>query len=180
MSQIALLTAVRDRLVAQLSYVKHKDIDVMPPPGRPPAIAGETFVAIWGRKTTRHHNRGLDERYEVRITVSMRGGKVPWDRWGGDVWLKAATGLEATVRPIVAQIHGAGTNGIALLNAANVLITGSVDKFLSGVPLLFREEIGPTPQGSRWWGKASEDWAGISSTLVFGEAQRLQTIENVV
>ena len=179
MSMSALLQAVQNQLVAELNYVKHRDVDVMPPPGRPPAMAGERFVAVWGRKVSRHQNRALDERYEVRITVSMRGGQVPWDRWGSGLWLRATEGLEAVVRPIVAQIHGAGANGIALLNAANQLLLGSTDKFLSGVPLLFREEIGPEPKAPRWWGAGEGTWAGIASTLVFGEAQRIQLIDNV-
>jgi hypothetical protein len=178
----ALLTAVQDRLIGRLNYIKHKDIDVVPPPGRPTAMAGEKFVSIWGRKTTRRQVRGLDERYEVRITVSMRGGQVPWDRWGNGLWLRAASGLEEVVRPIVAEIHGAGENGIALLNAANALLLNQTDRFLSGVPLLFQAEIGPEPKAPRWWGATSDSgdsWAGISSTLVFAEAQRIQLIDNV-
>lgn len=176
MSQSALLQAVRDRLISQLGYVLHRTVDVLPK-GRPPGSAGDTFVVVWGQRRPELHNRALVESYEVRVTISVRGGKAPWDRWGDELWLKATKGIEAVSRPIINLIHGAGTNGIALLVAANALITGDVDKFLIEKPLLFRDEQGPEPRGASWWGRPDEDWAGIVTTLVFGYAERRQAID---
>lgn len=180
MSMSALLTAVQNRLCDKLGYVKHRNIEIVPRPGRPTNIAGELFVSIWGVKLTKYHNRALDERFDVRVTVSMRGGRVAWDRWGEGLWLEATRGLEPHVRAIVAQIHGAGQNGIELLTAANQLIEGESNKFLTGHPLVFTGELGPDPKSSAWWGKAAESWAGISSTLQFDGAQRIQKVDQIV
>jgi len=179
MSQAALLEAVRDRLIKQLKYVLHKDIDILPS-GKPAPIAGQRFVSVWGRKRSTKEHRALDERYEVKITVSLRGGNVPWDRWGDGIWLKALRGMESSVREIVAVIHGSGDDGISLLAAANDLIGPTSNKFLTGVPLIFSGEQGPDPRGASWWGKPDENWAGIVSTLTWGEAQRIQLVDNAI
>ncbi len=170
MSTAALLQAVRDRLRSQLGYAQDK-CDVRPD-GRPIPSAGDSYIAVHQGGVRGGHAYSREEYYVVLVTISLKGSRAPFDRWGQVNELEALRNIEAFADPIIDQLHGAGTNGIAILTAANNIIGASSNGFIT--PLLFRQDSGGYGiKAADWWGaKEPDQFAGIAKVLRFEDALR--------
>ena len=179
MSQLALLKAVRDVLrAAPVSYA-NAQCEVMFD-GQPPPNAPEKFIAVHPGNWSATDFDSLDERYAVDITVTVRVGKVPRDQMGLNA-LVGPTGasLDRELELIRKTIHSSYT----VLTNANTIITAAADGFVE--PLRFRNASAPQPRGPEWFHAYSQNEEpiqppmGLSQTLSFGEARRVQTIESM-
>lgn len=185
MSYRTLLLATRNRLrdtlvsggLAYPSAVCEVQLGPEPPP-----VCGEKFVSIHEGSWQAEDIEGLSETFGLDVTVTFRVAKVPEDRQGTNA-LVGPTGasLDEECRKIVACIH-LDKGGDAVLNAANTLLGGTVNGFCE--PPRFRGADIPRLRGPDWFG--AEDVSsgriqnmGLSQTLHFGGAKRVQTIESM-
>lgn len=175
MSARALRLAAKAHLVTQLSLgsgVCDVTID-----GRPLMICGQRFVAVHAGDWSNASNESLDELVGLQVTITDRVGVTPFDRHGVEELEKAQTGLETYAEAVVAAIH----MDYALMNAANALISASiagVTKFVQ--PLFFRFGERPRYRDGTWFGADPPDAdAGVSITLTFGDARRVQKVEDI-
>lgn len=175
MSQAAYAIAIRDTIqgIMQAPWNTADSVEVgldgMPKPG-----CGEWYVAIHpGGWISNSGDFDLDEVIGLSVTITRRLGSTPQDRWGPEVWVKTG-GLEQKAREIIAVIH----KKYDPMNAANTLIKQGDDKFHQ--PLEFKGAAGlPQLRGPDWFsadGETEEAYAqvGVSLTLNFGEARRMQ------
>jgi hypothetical protein len=184
MSQRAIMLAARDHL-RNLLALGETSCDTMFD-GMPYPMAGETFVAIHpGNWTGESEDSDLSENFSFFVTVTRRLGFVPFDRALRETWAKATEGIEAVCRKIIigkpvkvtSADYGLHMN-YTVMNAANTTyITASYSGFHE--PVRFLNGGQPTPRGPDWFtaethqdGKTMN--AGISQTLTFGQAKRVQ------
>lgn len=180
MSQRAILLAVRNDLrtylatgSTQFPAALSSDQIEITFDGRPLPIHAEQFVAIWPSSWTNQYDEGIHEEFGVNITASIKGGKVPTDRWGPEMMTKAASGLDVLLELIRARVH----SNYTIMAAANVFITASYNGFVR--PLFFRDGGRPEKKAGSWWGaKGKEQSGGLAQTLRFAGAERVQTIES--
>lgn len=179
-----LLLAVRDRLREKLNgQVESANIEVTFD-GRPFGMATETFVAIhegeWQPDgTIANSDECLPERFGVQVTVTMRCGFAPFDRIGTEVLADASRGLLMICRLVLVALH----MRYEVLHAANDRLAENVNGFFH--PLVFADGGMTTPRGPQWFQAKTRSMkqdppAGLSRTLSFRDAQRVQTIESAV
>lgn len=144
------------------------------PDGRPPPVAGQMYVAIHAGPFQNQSDTSLDETYEARVTLSMRGPVVPTDRQGSDLVVLASTGLLARAEAIRASQH----MNYTVLNNANTGQTYSIGAGENGFvePLKFQSASEPIEVGADWW-RSDKKMGGWMVALVFGGARRVQVIE---
>ncbi len=182
MSQRSYMLAIRDHL-QNLFGLDGDSIDVQFD-AAPEPIAGQLAISVHpGTWTGQSGDYDLDETFSVSVTVSMRLGAVPQDRWGTDVLDLAITGLEATLRQINAAIH----KSYFVMNMANSVYLGLNTLPSLGIfcePLQFVDGGRPELKGPDWFGSADyqsehgEIWArsGVAQTLTFSRARRIQKV----
>ena len=171
----ALLSAVKTTLVGFQSTWTTLVCDVGIGPEPAPAC-GELFIRIYpGNWSVIGKDEGadLDEVYGVNICVTRRLNYSPLDRTGTEVLIKATTGLEDVCALIRTYLH----YNYTLMNAVNTALGGSVNGFIE--PLRFRDGGIPIVRGADWFSAEDETLAGLSQTLIFGGARRLQTVESM-
>lgn len=184
MSQRALLLAVRDQLrlsPPQGVGLATEECDVRPS-GRPPPNVGERYVAISPSYWRGQDIEGLEEELGVQVTVTVRGAKVPDDRFGAYL-LVGPTGqsLDELLEKIRAVMH-LDRGADAILNRANTTIGVSANGFVE--PLRFREAGRPEEMRQDWFegregGRVPRDTiVALVQTLTFGGARRVQTVES--
>ena len=137
---------------------------------------------IWPGRWSNDYEEGIEEIFGTNITVSIKGGKVPLDRWGPEMMMGAsadtpiAAGLDFVLEKIRSHVH---SNDLIRI-AANVLINstlGTSNGFIR--PLYFKDGGSPQQKGGSWWtARGKERMAGLAQTLRFDDAQRDQTIES--
>lgn len=183
MSQLALLTAVRNVLRSQppngLGLTKAQ-CEVMFD-GQPPPSCGELFVAVHPAEWNVEDVEGLNEVFGVEITVTVRVGKVPRDEMGLNALIgPAGKSLDGYLEEIRALLH---LDSVAdqVLNQANAIIGSAANGFVE--PLRFRGGSRPEPKGPDWFGAESSGAGmtppvGLAQTLSFGGARRVQRIES--
>lgn len=144
--------------------------------GRPLPAQAEVFVAIWPAGWSNQYDEGIEEILGCNITVSIKGGKVPLDRWGPEMMVKAAAGLDFVLEKVRARVH----SNYVIMNAANTTINSSLGTSNGFIrPLYFRDGGSPMPKPGSWWtGRGKEPFAGLAQTQRYGDAQRDQTIES--
>lgn len=189
----ALLLAVRDRLKqgladGGLAYTA-AECEVMFD-GQPPPRCGELFVAIhegyWLPGPPDEDDGSLTELCGVDVTVTVRTGKVPFDRLGTDAYCgPAGQSLEERCRAIIAKLHkdpgprAAGNPAhYPVLATANATIGAGENGFIE--PLVFIKPGKVTPRGPAWFSSDLPDGqapSGLSLTLHFGGAKRVQVVE---
>lgn len=142
--------------------------------GQPPAGSGELFVAIHEGSWTNTGENHLDELYGMHITVSVRHPRFPEDR----VHLlltEDKIGLWYWCERIRACVH---LNYDTILNGANAIIGPYANGFCE--PPYFENGGTPRRQGANWFSSKSQmPTAGVSQTLSFRAARRVQNMENV-
>lgn len=182
MSARCLHLALRDDL---RTYLPANTVNMFPLPieqcevtedGRPLPAQAEIFVAIWGASWTNAYDEGIHEEYATNVTVSYKGGKTPTDRWGPEMLIKEAAGLDFLLELLRKRIH----SNYVIMNAANVIINstlGTSNGFIR--PLFFRDGGSvQTKSGSWWTGRGKEQRGGLSQTQRYAGCERVQTIES--
>lgn len=172
----ALLIAVRDQLREKVT-LSPDDVRVQPGPEPIPTM-GDTFISVYGsgwNAGISDPNRGIDEVFGVACAVTSRMSANPIDRVGEEIYIKGITGLEATCRKIVANVH----QNIDVFTEANLLITGD-DKF---VEFLRWSSTDPSPKtvGADWFFSSdttNPDY-GLVMEVRFVGARRVQAIANI-
>jgi hypothetical protein len=179
-----LLLAARDWLRARLNVagIGPESIEVMFD-GRPDPACGEWFVALhegdWRvDESIGQADLSLPEAFGIQVTVTRKCGSAPFGRIGTAKLAAQYRGLIAVCRQLIVQPTGLHMN-YAVTTAANSTIGDEANGFFH--PLVFRGAEPTRPQGPAWFqarGTRSDPPAGISKTLAFAEAQRVQTIES--
>lgn len=178
MSMNALLVAVRDRLRQHLD-VPPEAIEIMAD-GRPSPAVGDVFVAVTEGEWRLDESIGagdlmLPETFGVEVVVTRKCGVAPFARIGTAILAEAQRGLTALCRKVVVAVH----NSYVVMAAANAEVTTATDGFHH--PLVFVNAGRTMPQGPDWFqakGQKSSPPCGLSRTLVFGRAQRVQKLEH--
>lgn len=183
MSGSAYRLAIRDRLRTQLGLTTG-ECDLTRGP-EPHPSAGHTFIAIHqGSWSTRQPSDNyLDEVIGVHVTISLKAGRYPGDRWGTTLAGNSSDAdlppFELIARRIIAQIHLNHT----LRGEANDNIANDSAGFIE--PLRFLRAAGPPRnQMPEWWSATpparrgqrptAVTPAGMSQTLIFDGARRIQ------
>lgn len=149
--------------------------------GAPKPAAGEFYAAV--HPLTWSFPNGdfdLHEDYQVAVTLTMRMGFAPKDRWGIAVWLLRPDGLESRIRRAITALH----HNQEVRLAANLLITGGASgKVMTPLQVLRVEP--PRVQGPDWFSAAPPESehavaeCGVSQMIVFGKCQRVQSIPDM-
>ena len=177
MSLSAVCLAARDRIRSYLSL--GEDSCEVGFDGQPKPMAGQLYVAVHPASWTGTDNDyELEEIIAVNVTVTMRLGSSPKDRWGVAVWTKQDDGLDAVCRKVIVALH---MNYADVMNVANTTyITTARDGFYH--PLKFRDGGLPRYVDHHWFSAAEPESqyqvaeAGVAQTLTFGALARFQTI----
>lgn len=200
MSSWALLKATEDHLkvtvptgqypnstlgIGIVPMVRAANIGIRPPPGRPPAIADEQYVAIWSESVSNISHEGLQEEYNIKITVSVRAPVKPDDRYGDLMtqgMLTSSTRLG--IYPIVELVRASLHLNYDVTSRANTYINTAVTNFTSGaitaangfVEPLYLQNIGSVEtKGGSWFVSSNKERAAaLTCTLTFSPAVRLQ------
>lgn len=142
--------------------------------GRPLPHHGEAFIAVHPGTWSNQYDEGIEEEFGVNLTVSVKGGKTPLDRWGPELMENASTGLDKVLEVVRVMVH----SNYTIMTAANTIITASANGFIR--PLYFRDGGTPQPKGGSWWSaRGKEEFGGLAQTLRFAGAMRDQTIESM-
>lgn len=183
MSQRALLTAVRNvlREAAPNGLGLPKAQCEIMFDGQPPPNCGELFAAVHPAEWSAEDMEGLSEVYGFDITFTVRVGKVPRDEMGPNA-LVGPTGqsLDDWLEKTRALMHLDSVQD-QILNAANKIIGSGASGFVE--PPRFRGGSRPEPRGPDWFGADAHTHGatppvGLSQTLMFGGARRVQRIES--
>lgn len=147
--------------------------------GQPPPMAGQVFVAVHPGAVRSDHDLSLRETVALDLTLSMKTGGLPVDRYGEQSVVLATTGIYARAEAIRALLH----MNYTVLNDANAGQSYSIGASDNGFvePLKFLSMTPPQERGPEWfWGESEfsgDAPAGLSITLSFGNAVRVQVIE---
>lgn len=175
MSMAALIQATVTHLRATLS-LPAEQCDAAPG-GRPPAMAGERFVAVSEGEWQSNSYESLDEYYGVEVTISARTEVFPWDRRGELLTsLAAKSGVPRLGEWVRAAVH----SNYDLMNAANSLIGSNANGFMEPLRLSGPGRLRPVQPD--WFQaetkSASPEGVGIVLVVPFQRARRIQGIEN--
>jgi len=153
--------------------------------GQPMPSSGEMFVALHpGGWRGISQDADIEEEFSFLVTVTRRLGYVATDRAMREVWAKATEGIEAVCRTIIvgkpAKVTSADYGlhmNLVIMAAANATITAGFAGFHE--PVRFLDGGQPIERGPDWFSAGSETEgkrmnAGISQTLTFGGAKRVQ------
>lgn len=182
MSQLALLKAVRDVLRQAAPNglgLANAQCEVMFD-GQPTPGCGELFVAVHPGAWMATDIEGLDEEFDVDITVTVRVAKVPRDEMGVNA-LVGPTGksLDEWLEKIRALLH-LDSFADQVLNKANTTIGGTANGFVE--PPRFRRGSFPEPKGPEWFSAETHQSnlppVGLAQTVSLGGARRVQRIES--
>jgi hypothetical protein len=155
--------------------------DGQPPPGfgGPP---GSAFVAVHKGPRSNDCQNSLDERYGVKVTLTMRYSG-PFDRTGQTALDALGNGLEDIADNLRAFVH---MNYLQIFAAANTYIQlAATTAGLSSVygfcePLMFQGDDEPSFKGSEWFhGAPGASECGVAMTLRFGNMRLLQPLANM-
>ncbi len=183
MSWRGLLLAVRDRIRTEAPY--EAAICDVTFDGRPHPSCGPLFVAIHkGTRGNRDSATGrvaLDQRYEVRVTVTMRQGPVPFDRLGTDLMIEVENGLETHVDRIIAVVQRDSYDYVLCRDADAINASLNTDPPLRFCESLKYMDDGPEREvGGSWFHATAKERAeGIATTIRFGGARRIQHLLNM-
>ena len=187
MSLAALLHGVHDHLLADrdLALREGKDLGIRAIDGKPPAWPSRShdryYLSIhpthWGPSPDSNSqvHMGLDEVYNVALTLTKRVGEIPPSKRTSKGYLEEIDGLEARARKIlVVMISGR----YDILTLANARITGSDDEKIYEPLLWAGSDASPVERGPEWFTAESRDPAAHGWTLTqhFHGARRSQTI----
>lgn len=188
--QAALETAVLDALrtatdadPAGLGYTSAfsgRSVD-----GRPAPLCGEYYAAVWhdgSRQAGRGVLTSLDEVHGVYVTLTVRTGRLPWDRWA-----ELRDRLESLANAVQRLVHSDAW-GYRIVGAANTL-AGYRDAGTPGAnvaaagfaePLRWEGTDAVSPEGPDHFhadlSRPSAADVGLSQRVRFGGCRRVQAI----
>jgi hypothetical protein len=147
--------------------------------GSPKPSAGQLYIAVhlgsWSMAPMGDWD--FHEQVEIQVTVTLRLGDVPLDRYGIAAWVKATSGLDAICRQIIVLLH----HNQAVRAAANVYIGSGSAGFVTTTQLVSAQP--PKMQRAQWFlgneppaDDVQAAMSGVSQTLTF-KAQRCQGID---
>lgn len=178
MSLAAVCKAVRDTL--QTTFNLTADSCEVGFDGMPKPACGEKYIAVhplgW---TCQPGDHDLHEEFTIGVTITLRMGFAPKDRWGIAVWLAETDGMEVMLRKAIKAIHHNQT--VRELATTYMSYSG----FYALTPLQFiRVDAKPTVQGPNWFsapmpetdGQVAE--CGVSQMITFGKCQQVQNIQS--
>ncbi|WP_020474923.1 hypothetical protein [Zavarzinella formosa] len=169
MNELILATVEHLRSAAGLSL--SADVCDEQPDGQPPPNAGQVYYAVHEGAWTNTADESLDEYCGVCVTITLRAGYAPRDR----IALALLRDLRARRAAVRAAIH----DNYDLMNLANTKLGPAVNGFVE--PLRFRDAGRPQTKGPDWFyaEAAGHPVAGVTVTLVFEKARRVQTLESM-
>lgn len=171
----ALLVATRDRLRSELKF--NPEDCIIQEDGKPTPTCGPLFVAIYGTDwspDTLDMNRGIDERADIAITVTRRMSATAFDVRGESFYINDSLAIEDTIHKIKCQVH----QNYTLITAANALLTGD-NKIMEPLRWL-GGDAQPQKVDNTWFSsEAPLDYAGVTMTIRFGRARRMQSLSNI-
>lgn len=192
MSAAALSQAVRDTLIARIAIngaALTEDTCEIGFTGQPKPASGQYYFAIhmasWAPgRVVGESDWDLTEDISVSVTVTLKLGDTPEDRYGIAVWVKQTTGLDALVRSVIAVIHQ--NQAVRALANTSPLYGLSLDGVTAGFHTTTVLTGAQPPQFRDWkWFTAGlpkeavlpEEMAqaGVSQTVTF-KASRCQAI----
>ena len=187
MSTLALMTAVRDTLIAEPTLgLKAESCDITDR-GQPTPSAGDLFVGVWYGywRDLASNGECLHDEHGVNVTISMRSTRFPEDRLGREMLAKIKVGLIAYARRVAVLIHmdpqNVTENGVAyssIMKRANDIIGRNHNGFIT--PPQFKDGGQPERKPGSWWtAQAKENRAGMAQTVSFGGAQCIQQISSM-
>lgn len=145
----------------------------------PKPSCGERYWAIHQiRHAGLNQDWDLGEEYTVGVTLTMRMGFAPQDRWGIAVWL-ADSGLEELVRQTIVAIHH---NQLLRQQASRYAGSPRTDLIVTPLQLMPQGIENPVPRGPEWFSSPPPETehqtaeCGVSQTVVFGKCQRVQDV----
>jgi hypothetical protein len=139
--------------------------------GAPPLVTGQgPYYAVMGTDWSNDDDLALDELYGLEVTITVRASVAPKDRLGVAILRDLRTYAER-VRAKLHMSEGARIQW-------NLLIPDTDNKFVE--PLKFTGASRHAIRGPDWFGADEGDTnppTGVSMTLSFGKARRVQVIE---
>ncbi len=140
--------------------------------GKPPPVCGQEYYAISQGEWSNDAANYLDERLGVDVTITLRTPFAPVDR-SNDAVGKV---LRRKANAVKAALH----MDYGVLALADTALTSANQGFIH--PLVFLGCDRPTVRGADWFWAENDDGrsvdpSGLSITLKFGRAQRVQRIE---
>lgn len=170
--------AVRDFLRLHFEW-SDLDCEVVEPPGKPHAMAGELFVGVWEGGIDNPTTESRSDVHRINVTVTRRVPYSPQDRVADDVVHEATVGLEVVGAKIASVLH-TWQYSYQVMNMANDRIAQlfrGVTVYGFTEPLRYLGTSGSEPKGGNWFSAdpAATD-QGRVVTLYFGKALLLQSL----
>ena len=178
MSQRAMALAVRDFLRQHFEW-SDLDCEVVEPPGRPHAMAGELFVGVWEGGVDNPTTESRSDVHRINVTVTRRVPYAPRDRVADDVTHEAVMGLQVVAAKIASVLH-TWQYSYQVMDMANARIqqlfrNQTVYGFTE--PLRFLGMTVTEPKGGEWFSAEAQDESqGRVITVYFGKALLLQSL----
>lgn len=144
--------------------------DEQPDGSPPPSVGQGPYYAVHEGDWTNDDDLALDEQYGLEITITVRASIAPKDRIG----IAILRDLRVKTAELRAKLHMSDLARIQW----NLLIADTENKFVE--PLRFLNAGRPTIRGPEWFGADADGVnppTGVSRTLIFGRARRVQVIE---
>lgn len=154
--------------------------DVQPPPGRPPAMSGQVYVAVWEGGAENDATESRHDLHRINVTITRRVGDTPQDRMGTDAIHKEAVGLEVLADAVASAVHG-DKDGYWIMNQANNYLKtanatgGTIYGFTEPLRYLSMTRV-EDKTGAWFHGDRAHEMSGLAITIYFGRALRLQSI----
>ena len=122
-------------------------------------------------------NNGIDEIYDIAVTLTTRIGRIPPRHRTQESYLKSTTGMESRVRAVIIAMTQGRYTGV--LAAANALIT-TVDKIIEPLAWTGGDPV-PRPVGPEWFNADGADVSayGWIMSAEFSGARRVQNIDTM-
>lgn len=175
MSELHLLTAVRDRIRAHAAYEsQHCDVEY---DELAPAVAPDLYIIVWpgaGEAGDLHSGgRTIDDLYAVNVSIALRAPKKPRDR-KRDLVIELTKSFYVHEKQVRAQLDFDYTT---ITNANNQMITdgeatGTCDTFIEPLRYNGRGNIRNAP-AEIFGGTQGEPIAALIRTIRFSRARRL-------
>jgi hypothetical protein len=179
----ALLLATVDYLRSPSGLGLSSDQCDEQPDGQPPPVAGQVYYAVHEGEWTNNDDLALDEHFGLEITITLRSGVVPRDRTAIGILRdlrRRAAALRAKVHMAygILDLAGGSYGGGVWTGGRGYSLAATDNGFVE--PLVFLNAGRPSPRGPDWFGAegAADPPTGVSRTLAFGRARRVQTIES--
>lgn len=175
MSKLALLRAVRDHLRGTLN-IKQDACTITPPGGSPPPHMGRFHVSVHEGTDRISAEAYLHEEMAVDVTITIRTGEIPRDRFES-VYESQAGAMEELERKVLTAIHD--NQDIRIAACANANLPNSEYGDIFQTPLWAKSRGPLTPRFADWAGDVSEgnESTFITRTINFGECTRIQALD---